>query len=644
MNRTNRGANRPFDKMKFRGISRAKSPDSPPVRVKSHEVYPVRVKSHDGYVECNSCILADLSDVVLGEQSLPLRLKFEIGGNWFGKDLALKYGSSRGAEVNGVLVGQQEASRVLILAFRQMDAGLASGASSLSEEWQSAFAGLMARIRWDPKLSGLQPVGWFRAHPKASLSLSRRDIAVFKQFFPESWQVGMVLQPEKASTKGRFFLREPGQPIDSAAGAQDFVVQRDSERSRVIVQPASQPAAVSEPQNADSRWRLPKIPAWLSRALLVSALGGLFWWSFRPSEPPTVASHRDPAAMGDSSQEASNQAAALWKKWQDEAIAEQKAAPPMPADVSPPPEKEDNASLPPKEDMAPLLPKPEPDTRQAKQESLGKISKERPNPASKSSSSASERSARPPQPLQTVSQTLPPVVRKSDTAVVPSPLPAPPSAAPVDRSAPPSGQTPAAWLSAANLPHVFNETPSPQAPASPLNLQTTAPTVLGPEQPAPSPTPPPTRPASSQTLATPAKLLISSATSVVPASPTSGRLIWTGRLRKNETVVIDGGTATIGSAIGSLPGKPVRINVSTGNLTKDGIVVYTKHPRGLGKSSEPAGPQNGWNKTVYEWDPGRAADVELVEAPGPNNGWKRLALRAKDPRDSMILVEWTAQP
>ena len=158
MNRTNRGASRPLGKMKFRGIGRAKSPDSPPARIKSHEVYPVRVKSHDGYVECNSSILADLNDLVLGEQSPPLRLKFEIAGNWFGRDLALKYGyaSSRGAEVNGVLVGKQGASRVLILAFRQMDAGLACDASSLSEEWQSAFADLMARIRWDPKLSGLQ--------------------------------------------------------------------------------------------------------------------------------------------------------------------------------------------------------------------------------------------------------------------------------------------------------------------------------------------------------------------------------------------------------------------------------------------------------------------------------------------------------
>lgn len=167
----------------------------------------------------------------------------------------------------------------------------------------------------------------------------------------------------------------------------------------------------------------------------------------------------------------------------------------MPADVSPAPEKEDIAPLPLKEDLAPLLRKPGPDTRQAKRESLGKISKELPSPASKRSSSASERSAKPPQPLETVSQALAPVVRRSDTALVPSPLPARPSAAMVERSLPPSAQTPAASLSAANLPSVIGETPSPQVPASPPRLQTTAPTVLGPETPAPSPTPPPpTRP------------------------------------------------------------------------------------------------------------------------------------------------------
>ncbi len=629
MNRTKRGGSRPLGKM---SMNRARTSDSAAVLAKSHDAYPVRVKSHDGYVECNSSILADLSDVVLGQENLPLHLKFEI----FGKRLALNYGysSTRGVEVHGVLVGTREQSRVRIVDFRQMDAAPASDASVLTEDWQSAFAELMARIRWDPKLTGLEPVGWFRAHPKASLNLFRRDIEIFKQFFPEAWQVGMVLQPGKASATGRFFLREPDQPIDSAASAQEFVVQRDSEHPRVFVQPASQPAAVAERRGAGLRRARRKIPAWAGSALGVSAFAAVVLWTLWTPDRPAAGPRAERPATPDLNQEATKEAAALWKKWQEEAIAKQQAASALP-ELPPPPANEDalaasaNETVSPlsaKEGEPPAPAKTEPEAGQSERESSRKGAG---NPRSGSNAERSAKSARPP-------QTLAPAARKPETAAVSPPrLTSPPNATPANRPAPPTTQIPAAPLSAANLqPPEIRETASSQT-LVPLPKPPAA-------QPVPSPAPPPVAPPSSQAVAPPPKPSIAPA--APPAAPASGRLIWTGRLRKNETIVIEGGTASIGSASGSLPGKPVQLNVLTGNLTKDGIVIYTQHPRGPGKSTELPGPENGWNKTAYEWEPDRAADVEVVEAPGPGNGWKRLVLRAKNPRDSMIVVEWKAQP
>lgn len=626
--RTNRGSSRPLSKTKNRGAHRGRLQDAHPSRVKSHEIYPVRVRSHDGYIECPSSMLADLGDLALGKEDRPLRVKFEIGGNWFGKDVALKYGVSGagGAEVNGILVGKREPSRVLIVAFRQMDSRLACEAGGLSEEWQKAFGGLIARVRWDPKFSGLQPVGWFRAHAKASVNLSRRDIEVFHQFFREPWQVGMVLQPGAASTTGRFFFREPDQPIETAAGVQDFVVQRNSESSRVFVEPAARDAAssgalVSGPQHARER----KTRMWPAVVLVAVTLAGIVWWMPRP-RGENVPPPKDQPATQDLTQEATKEAATLWKKWQDEALAEQQKTA-LRTDVIPP-----------------LPARTEPDVNQQEpDEAPPATTNGRRQPSSGRSDRAGNLSARSPSDTQTVRQTSP-ATRKPETVSAPAPQPAAAShTARLELPAPPVTSTAAASPSPAiGLPIARDTTPQPLP--QPAARDKAAPPVA---TPSPAPTvehAPPARPPSAQTATAPAKAVVPPAAAPGPPVPSSGRLIWTGRLRKNENIVIEGGRPSIGSFSGALPGKPVTISISTGNLTKDGMVVYTSRLSGAGKAAEPPGPQNGWNKTVYEWEPDRAADVEVMEAPGPGNDWKRLVLRARNPRDSIILVEWKSIP
>ena len=127
----------------------------------------------------------------------------------------------------------------------------------------------------------------------------------------------------------------------------------------------------------------------------------------------------------------------------------------------------------------------------------------------------------------------------------------------------------------------------------------------------------------------------------VTTAPTSGRLIWTGHLQKNQTLTIEGANASTGSFTGELPGKPIQLKIWPGDLADDGIVMYTANAQGASAAYEPPGPQNGWNKTLYTLNPRRAAEILLVEPPGPQNGWKRLVLRSKSQKASVILVEWT---
>lgn len=82
-----------------------------------------------------------------------------------------------------------------------------------------------------------------------------------------------------------------------------------------------------------------------------------------------------------------------------------------------------------------------------------------------------------------------------------------------------------------------------------------------------------------------------------PSVPASGTVIWSGRLQKNVTLSIEGGSASAGTLRGALPGVPVMIEVE---------------PKDLG----------------------------VAEAPGPGNGWRRLVLRSRSDRETVVTIRW----
>jgi hypothetical protein len=131
---------------------------------------------------------------------------------------------------------------------------------------------------------------------------------------------------------------------------------------------------------------------------------------------------------------------------------------------------------------------------------------------------------------------------------------------------------------------------------------------------------------------------------VGPPTPSSGTLIWTGRLRKNARVVIDGKNASLGTLTGELPGKPVQYQVYPGDLSDYGILVFTARPQDARVGWDSPGPENGWNRILYEVDPHNARGVEVEEVPSPANSWRRLVLKCINPRLSVIYVKWSLAP
>jgi len=211
----------------------------------------------------------------------------------------------------------------------------------------------------------------------------------------------------------------------------------------------------------------------------------------------------------------------------------------------------------------------------------------------------------PPQPAAPAEQQAaveqPPVV--TPQAEQP-PVSGQPAATSFEQPAPPRGPSPTSSPARAARPSVMTPpkaaAPAPVAstppPAAPSVTPSAAPPpaaaapaehpkrveILKPETPIPQEAPRPTAP--------PAKAVYS--------GPPAGVMLWSGQLEKNGSVTINGNTASFGRLTGELPGVPVMIEVDQ-------------------------------------------REFALAEAPGPSNGWKRMTIRSRSKRHSVVTIKWS---
>jgi hypothetical protein len=126
------------------------------------------------------------------------------------------------------------------------------------------------------------------------------------------------------------------------------------------------------------------------------------------------------------------------------------------------------------------------------------------------------------------------------------------------------------------------------------------------------------------------------------AGPTAGLVLWTGYLPAGRSVTIDRGRASAGGVSGQLPGVPVNIQVAPGELTSEGLVVYTAEARRPGEpDTEEAGPANSWNRTAFRFDPERARSLSLTESPSAANNWSRISFTASQRLVTVAVIRWT---
>ena len=132
-----------------------------------------------------------------------------------------------GIEVGGVLFGSREDCLVRIQAFRPLGSEYLTGPSYvLSEKDQEALCRMLETSREDPQLAGLVPVGWYHSHTRSGISLSGADEELYNRYFPEPWQVALVVHPERMKpVKAAFFFRETGGAIRAESSDGEFVIE-----------------------------------------------------------------------------------------------------------------------------------------------------------------------------------------------------------------------------------------------------------------------------------------------------------------------------------------------------------------------------------------------------------------------------------
>jgi len=584
-------------------------------------------------------------------------------------------GPHGGAEVYGILFGTHSGDEVRIAEFQVIAFQSAmAGAIPLSQEERKAFAGALGSTAGSRDPKGLEPVGWFRAHPHSELSLTARDLEIASTFFPAAHQVVMILRPSDSQLSlVRFFYRESDGILKTESPFCELSVPPDFEGLRRVDVPAvrdvpaareaqtetpqsrgpepvererqTQPAFSRSPEPPAPAVNLPPTPAhddpvmylpepplprrrvgvaWLMVLAIAIALVAAWYW-LRPQPAQSLALRVfdtggqlhimwDPVSNGDTgnlqiidganrysvtldpdqlrggtftyARHTNSVSVRLEASRRGAGIVAETASfvgkKETPAEVNPPPVGSASREAPPKTS------RPTPTVAEKPAELVVSVPVKVRAPRPKFSAPAMRASG---STHQATNLAAPPLIAQNSPAYVPAAL------RPVEKPGPPAAQPASVPAQAAAKPSV---TPAPPRATS----------TLGSGAPA-------------------------------PVTPASGRIIWIGRLQKNQEVAIYGKFCSTGTLMGELPGKPLKFSISPGDLSSDGIVLYTANPKYANNVIESPGAQNGWNKTIYTWNPKYANDVTVREAPSAQNRWNNMILRSKNPKISVVVIDWS---
>jgi hypothetical protein len=536
-----------------------------------------------------------------------------------------------GLEVGGVLYGARDGNRVSVLAAAELRCEHALGPGFvLSDNDRKALARLL-----EPP-AGLQTVGWYRAHTRRGLDLDASDRELFDQFVADGKIIGLVLKPaRRGPSAAALYLREttgeilspaPREfaiaPLGSQAGLPaESESDADAQASTALAIATEREAAVSivseQAVVKGIHWNgVPRSPfirprhkvrrAVVAVAALGAAAGAIYYWSRPPRNLALMAYAIAPGQVriewDHRSLPVVDGASAVLQ------IRDGESAVTIPLDENQlrsssltytqrsghitvrlrvkrrqrgaGPAEESIEFVGPAEPRAPLAVAEVPHEAQVRDQVRSKVP-----------DNERDRGR-----VESPKEPMPPGAESAVTRKFQLSLPLPRQS---------------------TAPHAVAVLLAPPPAPAPATGAPVLPEFLSPAPAAPKPI---SRPYS---------------------GPRSGRLIWTGELGRRGVVEIEGTRASIGSLSGSLSGAPAVFRVWPAEFTRDGLAVYTGESAERGRK-EPPSKSTGWNPVYFQFDPERAQELVVLEAPSRVNDFNRLVLRNDARACPIIVVDWTA--
>ena len=128
-----------------------------------------------------------------------------------------------GVEIGGILLGDYQDGRVSIVNSAPLECEHALGpAFTLSPADQAKLEQQLAAL---PHRGNARPVGWYLSHTRSGIFLSQGDLEIYQRFFPEPWQVALVLKPHTLEpVRAGFFFRDASGAIHASASHQEFLL------------------------------------------------------------------------------------------------------------------------------------------------------------------------------------------------------------------------------------------------------------------------------------------------------------------------------------------------------------------------------------------------------------------------------------
>jgi proteasome lid subunit RPN8/RPN11 len=568
-----------------------------------------------------------------------------------------------GIEIGGVLFGFRDSDSVKIMAHRALACEYAFGPTfTLSNNDRRVLEELMLSPDTDSRLSGMHAVGWYHSHTRAGILLCEKDQQLFQHYFPETWQIALVLrvghfEPVRAT----FFFREPDGSVLASSSRHEFIVKPVNGKQDVRLPADGAPAdtaphlaepTLPEPAPPDPGPQPPAIsrhplsqpePRPLPAPRAASRYPQLLWVCSAAGiavavavalalMPPRPGGSRASAGLSVRDLGVGNQLRIDWNhssrvieqgqsgaleiedglvKWHQELSQEYLRVGSMTY-------LRNTGSV-----LVRLL------VRGADQSTLSETSLYRgpPPPAAtavKIGTGSADRFAKKDE-IDAVP--VSPDREREAEPVAPAKHPSNQPPQEVHANTARAGPTPASAPGRHRLVLPPAVVPRPAEPILPAPPAITANTVgvmtpiIPRSLPAPAPAPP----------------------NHHDQGPQTGKIIWTGKLTRGGTIQILGNRASQGHITGGLPGVPVRVQVFPSELIQDGLRIFAADPGSISPPEAP-GAQNGWNRTVYVLNPRKAGEVAMLEAPGQANTWNRLTLRAERGDHSIIVLRWERVP